>query len=104
MIRALRLFNFADQALQRAFDEVATVIKLITASEVIDGVLVQNVAIVAGTTKYVSHGLGREPLGCVIVRKRADARTWDTQDSNTTPKSTFALNASADVTVDCWFF
>jgi hypothetical protein len=104
VIRAIRLFIIADQAIQRAFDEVAQVIGLISSSKVLDGSLVTGVAIVAGTTSYVAHGLDHAPQGYLVVRKRADSRIWDTQDANQGARRTFALNASANVTVDVWFF
>lgn len=52
----------------------------------------------------INHGLGRNLVGWLIVRQRAEANIWDSQDSNSTPGSTLALNASAAVVVDLYCF
>jgi hypothetical protein len=104
MIRGLRLPQIVDQTLSRAFDEVKQVIDLIRRSKVLDGNLVTGIVLAAGVTTPVAHGLGRAPIGFEVVRRRAQALVSDAQDSNATPDRTFSLVASADVTVDVWFF
>src|ERR1035438_7179512 len=48
----------------------------------------------------INHGLGRNLNGWQIVRQRAQANIWDSQDANKTPNLTLALNSSAAVVVD----
>lgn len=55
-------------------------------------------------TNIIKHGLNRTLQGWFLVRKRATADVWDSQDTNPTPNSTLILNASAAVTVDLYVF
>lgn len=52
----------------------------------------------------INHGLGRTLNGWQIVRQRAQADIWDSQDTNKTPQLTLALNSSAIVIVDIYCF
>lgn len=52
----------------------------------------------------INHGLGRNLNGWQIVRQRAQANIWDSQDSNQTPNLTLALNSSAAVVCDIYVF
>lgn len=52
----------------------------------------------------INHGLGRTLNGWQIVRQRAQANIWDSQDANKTPQLTLALNSSAAVVCDIYVF
>jgi hypothetical protein len=52
----------------------------------------------------INHGLGRNLNGWQIVRQRAQANIWDSQDTNKTPQLTLDLNSSAAVVVDIYCF
>lgn len=52
----------------------------------------------------INHGLGRNLNGWQIVRQRAQANIWDSQDVNKTPQLTLALNSSAAVICDIYVF
>lgn len=52
----------------------------------------------------INHGLGRNLNGWQIVRQRAQADIWDSQDANKTPNLTLALNSSAAVVCDIYVF
>jgi hypothetical protein len=90
--------------LQKVQQNVENAITTIIRKEIIDGILLKNVCLEPSISNEVKHGLGREPLGWTIVRKRADARIWDIQDFNTTPSKTLSLTCSHAVTVDIWIF
>lgn len=77
--------------------------KAIQNCPLLDGVLLTNVELTTGLNS-VPHKLGRELIGWIVVRPRADARLWDSQDDNIFKTKTLALNASADTTVDLWVF
>jgi hypothetical protein len=70
---------------------------------IVTGTILTSVTLNSGSNS-ISHGLGRAIQGWTIIRQRAQANIWDSQDSNTTPQSTLALNASAKVTVDIYVF
>src|ERR1700679_2962003 len=65
------------------------------------GNLLTSQSLVVGSN-IINHGLGRTLNGWQIVRQRANAQIWDSQDSNKSPTSTLALNASAAVVVDIY--
>lgn len=52
----------------------------------------------------INHKLGQPLQGWWIVRQRAAASIFDTQDSNQTPQLTLNLTSSANVVVDIAVF
>lgn len=66
-------------------------------------ILLKNIPLASGLT-VVNHKLGRVLQGWKIVRQRASASIYDTQDSNQNPELTLFLNSSANVTVDLEVF
>jgi len=90
--------------LARIQDNISTVLDNITDKEILDGIRVTNVALLNGVTNEVNHGLGRTPLGWIIIRKRAQADIWDLQDSNINKSRTLSLACSSDVIIDLWIF
>lgn len=68
-----------------------------------DSALLPNVNLINGTTQ-VNHRLGRKPLGWIIIRQRASAIIYDTQDSNQHPELTLSLVSNAAVVVDLIVF
>jgi hypothetical protein len=65
--------------------------------------ILENVALINGTTR-VNHKLGRKLIGWHIVRQRASASIYDTQDTNPTPEIDLVLVSSANVTVNIEVF
>ena len=68
-----------------------------------DGLIIPNQPLINGTTQ-VNHRLGRPLQGWMIVRQRASAAIYDTQDANQMPNLTLSLVSSAAVTVDLFVF
>ncbi len=52
----------------------------------------------------INHQLGYPLTGWRIIRKRATADIWDSQDSNQSPQLTLILNSNAIVSVDLEVF
>lgn len=52
----------------------------------------------------INHKLGRALRGWTIIRQRALASIYDSQDSNPTPDTTLLLVSSAPVTIDIEVF
>lgn len=67
------------------------------------GNLLTNQTLAAGANT-INHGLGRNLNGWQIVRQRASASIWDSQDTNKMQNLTLILNSSAPVTVDLYVF
>lgn len=87
-----------DELLNRVQDNISKVINPIASNPLIDGVLL-SFSITTTATKY-PHGLGRKPLGWILVAPQADARVWQTASDSTT----LTLMASAAVTCSLWVF
>lgn len=67
------------------------------------GLILQEVELTTGNN-VVNHLLGRNLQGWFLVRKRAAAEIYDTQDDNSMPNLTLQLNTNADVSVDLFVF
>lgn len=67
------------------------------------GMLLKEVSLVNGAN-VINHKLGRKLQGWAIVRKRASADIYDTQDTNNKPSLTLLLQSNANVTVDLYVF
>lgn len=65
--------------------------------------ILPNVSLIMGVT-VVNHKLGAALRGWRIIRLRAEALVWDSQDSNQTPQLTLILNSSGPVVVDLEVF
>jgi hypothetical protein len=65
--------------------------------------ILKNQSLTTGSNT-INHGLGQTLQGWYIVRQRASAQIYDTQDSNPTPQVTLTLQVSAPVVVDLAVF
>ena len=82
--------------------ETRAIFKDVSVNELLNGRLLENIAIATTATK-VSHGLKRVPRGWLVVDRTADARVF--RDSTGTERTTFlTLKASAACTVSLWVF
>lgn len=91
--------------LSKVQDNVRNVLESISElHEIVNGRLIKDIAIVSGTAKIISHELSRKLKGWIVVRKSANSTIWDSQLTNTNPKTTLVLQASANVTVSLWVF
>jgi hypothetical protein len=69
----------------------------------VQGQILPSVNLAVGLNK-ISHKLGRKLQGWFIVRQRASATIYDTQDVNKTPDINLYLNSSSIATVDIFVF
>jgi hypothetical protein len=75
----------------------------IIANPLVQGQLLQNVALISGTT-VVNHKLGRKLQGWFIVGINGAATIYDNQASNQTPQLTLSLTSNATANVALWVF
>lgn len=68
----------------------------------VNGVLISNQTITAGTPLSVSHKLVRNYQGWFIAKTNANSVIWES--TSTDPSKFIVLNASANVTVSLWVF
>ena len=100
-----RLFKVqtTDRVVNQLQDNIANFIEPIGDNVLLSGIILKNVALAVGSNT-IQHGLGRLLLGWFIVRQRASASIYDTQDNNKTPQTTLLLTSSAVVKVDIYVF
>ena len=96
--RALRKIGSTDE-MNRMQDYVQDALSPITASPILNGVLLKDVDLSASATA-IGHKLGRIPQGWIVVDKNANEDIWSTDKT----RSLLTLVASGDVTVTIWVF
>ena len=103
-VKRFKKINTKDKELVQVQNNVEDVLNPIINANIVDGLLLKNVCLTALKANLVKHKLNRPPLGWILVRKRADSRIWDIQDSNINTKTSLVLTCSHDVVVDLWIF
>lgn len=81
----------------------ATQLDPIIINPLVQGQLLQNVAINSGTN-VINHKLGRKLQGWFIVGINGAAQVYDTQASNQMPQLTLNLTSDAAITCSLWVF
>jgi hypothetical protein len=77
--------------------------KLFTLAPILNGRLVEDLALSTSTT-MLEHGLGRRPLGFIVVRSSAAQTVYVYEADNTIPDRTLPLRAGGSVTCSLWVF
>ncbi len=103
-LRNYKKIHSDDKSVKQLQENIEQTNAILLNTPPIDGVLLKEIALDSTTINNIEHKLGRKLLGWTIVRQRASAIIWDTQDANIIPGSFLALNCSANVTVDIWVF
>lgn len=101
MITPATKIQVRDTELKRVQDNITRAIDAITRAPIIDGRLVPQVAVTGSFANY-AHGLGRKPLGYIVVSANGIHSIFEDQTART---SLFLnLRSSYPVTVDLWVF
>lgn len=93
----LKVINTIQQNISDTTDNMARKVQS-------DSIILTNISLKSGNNNIINHTLSRKLTGWKIVRQRAEARIWDTQDSNPSPNLTLWLSTGADVIVDIEVF
>lgn len=96
-------FGTADEALSKLQTTWASQLDPLIKHPLNGSLVIKNVALSTGVNS-INHKLGRKLQGWTIVRQRAGATIYDTQDTSTTPALTLTLVSSAPVSVDLLVF
>ena len=100
---SLPQFQNDDEVFGKMQNQWATYLDPLLANPANKSLLLKNVNLTA-CANSVNHLLARKLQGWKIVRQRAAAQVYDTQDSNPIPQLTLTLIASAPVVVDLEVF
>lgn len=99
-MKRFKRINFKDDALNRFQGNCGETFDTITSNPLLNGLRVDDIAIVSGTNKSVAHGLGREPQGWFVIGQYSASSVYEISRSSTF----LIIDASANVTVDLWIF
>lgn len=95
--------NVDDRKLSQIQDNLSDAINPLLRLPLSDSNFLEDIDLVVGSNK-INHGLGRELLGWLVVRRDTDDSIYDTQVSNPTPQLTLVLVSSGSVTVSMVVF
>lgn len=103
-IKSFRRVRTDREDVKQLQDAAAATLQNIVNKEILDGRLIEDIALVSGSVQTVEHKLNRELKGYIVVKKSANATVWDSQGSNDLSAKTLHLNVSSNVTVSLWVF
>lgn len=104
MLKKIKKVFSEDREVNQLQENIEQVITPIIDKQILDGIIIKSISLIAGQDNPISHKLSRPLRGWVIVRKREQSDIWDTQDTNTQKSRTLNLQCSTNVTVDLWVF
>lgn len=81
----------------------AATINPLLANPLVQGFVLENIVLKTGSNA-ISHKLGRNLVGYLIILNSAAATFYDNQSTNQRPDLTLILNASAPTTVSIYVF
>lgn len=76
-------------------------IDLIASVPILNGILLKDIVLTAGTPVLVDHKLRRPPLGWYLIDNSANAVVWRTDPLTA---NNISLNCSVNTTVSLWVF
>lgn len=79
----------------------AAVLNAVLKLPILDGVMLQDISLIANTPKVVNHLLQRKQQGWFLTDNTANTAVWRTKAFNDT---TITLEASANTTISVWVF
>jgi hypothetical protein len=103
-LRRFERIHATDPDLNRVQERLQDALFPVTDASIIDGKLLTDLDLASGTTSIISHGLGRDIIGWIVVGKNAAQHVYDVQSSNDDPDKFLYLTAGGTVTVDLWVF
>lgn len=92
-----------DDTLNRVQDRLRVAIGALASVPLVDGVLLENVALVTGSFTPVAHNLARPWRGYLVLSRTANSVVWN-QASAADATTFLYLQPSANITVNLWVF
>jgi hypothetical protein len=99
--KGVKALNTDDDILNRIQDNLIQAIEPLTRSSITNGILLQSKPLTIGNN-IIDHGLGRQPLGLIVVSNSAGS-VLSYSISNATTRS-IPVNASIATTASFWVF
>lgn len=102
-IKPFRRISTTNPDLSKVQDSIVEVLSTLTRNELLNSVVLHNVAITTGDTP-IAHTLAKIPTGFFIVKSNADVRVWESTTENTAKERLIILRASTNATVSLILF
>jgi len=99
----LPIFQSSDRIISQMQTKWASIINPLLSNPSLQSSILSNVSLASGSNT-INHLLGKPLTGWRIVRIRASATIYDTQDSNPRPELTLLLTSNNPVVVDIEVF
>ena len=96
-------YNVSDPHLTKVQYKLQEALGPIFAVDFLDGNLITDVDLTTSASN-ITHRLGREAKGYIVVKRNANAVVYDNESSKTNKTSFLKLIASASVTIIVWVF
>jgi hypothetical protein len=93
--------DFNTQKLQ---DNLADGIRKIENNIILNGVVITSKAVAITVDNQINHGLGRKPVGFLIVDSNSDVRVWQSATANQNKDKYLLLKFSASAIVTLYIF
>lgn len=99
----LPVFQSNDQTFQLMQNSWVRVLNPIISNPSVNPTILKNITLKTGSN-VINHLLGQKLVGWIVIRQRAEANVYDTQDTCQTPNLTLNLVSSADCVIDLMVF
>ena len=99
----LQKINTDDRIINMVQDNVGNILDFYSSLPILQGNILTNISLKAASNS-IPHKLNRLLTGWIVIRQRASAIIYDTQDTNTQPTVFLKLTSSAPVVVDLYVF
>jgi len=102
-LKAMKVIQAKDYTVDTIQRNVKDFSKQLEINPLLDGIILDDISLVTGSSNTVNHKLGRAIKGWIIVRKGAQADVWENA-TQSLPKRNIILEASANCTVSIYVF
>tara|TARA_R110001583_G_scaffold139366_3_gene291537 strand:- start:1595 stop:1912 length:318 start_codon:yes stop_codon:yes gene_type:complete len=103
-LRKFERVSTNDSTLSRIQERIEDAFVPVLSASILNGKIIKDVNLASGTTAKISHGLGRNLSGWIVVGKNAAQHVYDLQSSNENKDKFLHLTAGGTVTVSLWVF
>ncbi len=101
-VGAFKKIVSSERELNQIQDNISQALRPLLECPLVNGRLIEDIAIVSGTEKIIDHKLNRILRGWIVTRQDASGNVWES--ASTLPLKTLILNSSANITVSLWVF
>lgn len=99
-IRSFKTLDGGDYIQETIQSNTGQALKDISNKAIVDGTLIESVALIAGQDNMIAHKLGRPLKFWVLARQNTNTTVWETTSTN--PEFFLTLRCGSNCTVNLW--